>query len=411
MHPLSLAFPSSRIAVAIAFFVNGFVLGAWAPQVPIQAARLGLSETTLGFYILILGLGAIIAMPIVGGAIARSGSRGSVLVTQALLAFALPALVLAPNAVLFAPAILLFGAMLGGMDVAMNANAVATEQRLGRAIMSSCHGFWSIGGFVGSALGGPVIASLSPLGEALIAGTFTLVMLWPVRRLMLDDRAESTGSSEDSGGLKALFASARRDRSALLAAVAIGIFALFAMEPEGAAIDWSAIYLRQDLGADTATSGFAFAAFSATMAIFRFAGDAIRNRFGAVATVRASLLIAMTGLCIIGLAPGIGFALAGFALMGVGLSNVVPVAFSAAGNLKGLKPGVGIAVATSFGYAGILVAPSAIGFSAAHFGFPAVYLCLSGLLIIPLVLSRLMAGADAVKADPIGGPAPASLRV
>ena len=408
---MSLAFPPPRIAVAIAFFVNGFVLGAWTPQVPVQAARLGLSEAALGLYILILGLGAIVAMPIVGRAIARGGSRRPVMVTQSLLAFTLPALVLAPNAILFAPAIFLYGAMLGGMDVAMNANAVATEKHLGRAIMSSCHGFWSIGGFAGAALGGPLIAGVSPLGEALIAGLFTLIMLWPVKRLMLDDRATADAAeTEEGGGFKALFAAARRDRGALLTAVAIGVFALFAMVPEGAAIDWSAIYLRQDLGADIATSGFAFAAFSATMAVFRFAGDAIRNRFGAVATVRVSLVIAIAGLLTIGLAPGIGFALAGFALMGVGLSNIVPVAFSAAGNLKGLKPGVGIAVATSFGYAGILVAPSAIGFSAAHFGFPAVFLSLSGLLLVVLVLSRLMAGADAVKAEAVDAEEPAALR-
>lgn len=396
----------------MAFFVNGFVLGAWAPQVPVQAMRLGLSEATLGLYILILGLGAVVAMPLVGGAIARGGSRRPVMVTQTLLAFALPALVAAPNAIVFAPAIFLFGAMIGGMDVAMNANAVATEKRLGRAIMSSCHGFWSIGGFVGASLGGPLIAGLSPLGEAAACGVFTLTMLWPVRRLMLDDRetARADAAPEESGKLKAFLASAWRDRDALLTAVAIGVFALFAMVPEGAAIDWSAIYLRQDLGADVAMSGFAFAAFSATMAIFRFGGDTIRNRFGAVTTVRVSLVIAMTGLCIIGLAPGIGFAFAGFALMGVGLSNIVPIAFSAAGNLKGLKPGVGIAVATGFGYAGILVAPSAIGFSAARFGFPAVFLSLSGLLLVVLILSRLMAGADAAKATPIGDEAAAALR-
>ena len=129
-----------------------------------------------------------------------------------------------------------------------------------------------------------------------------------------------------------------------------------------------------------------------------------------MATVRVSLVIAISGLGIIGLAPGIGFALAGFALTGVGLSNIVPVAFSAAGNLKGLKPGVGIAVATSFGYAGILVAPSAIGFSAAHFGFPAVYLSLCVLLLVVLVLSRLVAGADGTAAEETRKEGPAPVR-
>ncbi|MEP0510861.1 MAG: MFS transporter, partial [Aurantimonas coralicida] len=171
--PQTVVFPPTRIAVALAFFVNGLVLGSWTPQVPVLAARLGIGESTLGLFILVLGLGAITAMPLIGGVLATRGSRRPVLVTQALLAFALPLLVLAPTPVFAAIAIFAFGAMMGGMDVAINANAVAVERRLGRAIMSSCHGFWSVGGFVGAALGGPLIEAIGAPAHALAIGAIT----------------------------------------------------------------------------------------------------------------------------------------------------------------------------------------------------------------------------------------------
>lgn len=387
--------PGARLAAAIAFFVNGFVLGSWTPQVPVLADRLGITSSTLGLFILVLGLGAMTAMPLIGGAVAKSGSRGSVLATQLLLAFALPLLSLAPSIPFAALAIFFYGMTLGGMDVAMNANAVAVERGHGKAIMSSFHGFWSVGGFVGAGAGGAVIAAIGPLGHTLVVGGFALSMLWPVWRHMLEDRqVASTENAAKPVGLTSLIAAARRDRAALATAFAIGVFSLFAMVPEGAAIDWSAIYLRQDLGADITTSGFAFAAFSAAMALFRFMGDGIRNAIGAVGTVRLSLAVAVAGLALIAAAPTLVIALAGFTLLGAGLSNIVPIAFSAAGNVEGLKPGIGIAIATTFGYSGILIAPAAIGALADRFGFPAVFLGMSTLLVVILAMSAMMAGAD-----------------
>lgn len=407
--PQTVVFPPTRIAVALAFFVNGLVLGSWTPQVPVLAARLGIGESTLGLFILVLGLGAITAMPLIGGVLATRGSRRPVLVTQALLAFALPLLVLAPTPVFAAIAIFAFGAMMGGMDVAINANAVAVERRLGRAIMSSCHGFWSVGGFVGAALGGPLIEAIGAPAHALAIGAITLVLILPVRRRMFDDGQVMAETSEGTGGLGAIRAAARRNRPALIKGLAIGILALFAMVPEGAAIDWSAIYLRQDLGATISSSGFAFAAFSAAMAVFRFAGDSIRDRLGAVRTVRLSLVAGIGGLCAVGLAPSLGWAIAGFALLGVGLSNIVPVTFSAAGNIAGLRPGVGLAIATTLGYSGILIAPSIIGFIAEHLGFPVVFFGMSGLLVVILAMSALLAGADDRSVDApvaVSDPAP-----
>ncbi len=138
----------------------------------------------------------------------------------------------------------------------------------------------------------------------------------------------------------------------------IGIMALFSMVPEGAVLDWGALYLKDELGASVELSGFGFAAFSATMAAMRFAGDHVRDRLGATLTLRICTVTALAGMVLAGLAPNAVLAILGFALAGIGISNMVPIAFSAAGNMPGLQPGIGLSVATTMGYSGMLFAPS-----------------------------------------------------
>jgi fucose permease len=143
-------------------------------------------------------------------------------------------------------------------------------------------------------------------------------------------------------------------------------------------------------------SGLGFAAFSLTMAIMRFAGDFVRDRLGAVKTLRVCTVFAIAGMLLASLAPDAQLAILGFALCGIGISNMVPIAFSAAGNVPGLQPGIGISVVTTMGYSGMLVAPSAIGFAAEHVGFSAVFLALPALLFVVLCISSLARYADGI---------------
>ena len=170
--------------------------------------------------------------------------------------------------------------------------------------------------------------------------------------------------------------------------------ALFSMIPEGAVLDWSALYLQQELGASVEAAGFAFAAFSATMAVMRFSGDAIRDRLGAVLTLRLSTVVAGTGLLTAAFAGSVPVAASGFALAGLGIANMVPIAFSAAGNLPGLAAGVGISAVSFMGYSGLLFAPSLIGFIAKHTGLGPIYVGLPLLYIVVLALSGLARHAD-----------------
>lgn len=377
--------PKSRLAVSLLFLMNGFVTGSWAPKIPEFKDRLGISESVLGLLILAFGLGSLVLMPIAGGFIARMGSQKVVKVTAIMLSPMLLLLTLLPNVWTAVIGMLLLGGFVGAMDVAMNANAVEVEKSMRRAIMSSCHAYWSLGGLIGAASGGLIMAHFGVYVHAILVTLVCLSVLavaWPM--ILADKPHPDTAKQKlrlPSNPLPWL----------------IGLVALFSMVPEGTVLDWGALYLRNELGASVAMSGFGFAAFSATMAIMRFAGDHVRDRFGGVKTLRVCTLTALVGLVLAGMAPNAPLAILGFALAGVGISNMVPIAFSAAGNMPGLAPGIGLSVATFMGYSGMLFAPSLIGFVAEHTGFSIIFTCVPILFIVVLALSH-----HAVHADPKG---------
>ncbi len=382
LQPRSGPMPKARIAVSAAFLLNGYLVGNWAPRIPSFKAGLGIDEAMLGLMILSFGVGSLVMMPLIGAAIAREGSQRVLRWLALCLSPCWLLLTLAPSVPAAFLGAFLFGAVIGGMDVAMNANAVSVERSMRRAIMSSCHGFWSLGGLIGSATGGVLLGQFSGAAQtvAIIAVCLTVLMLtWSA---VLPDRAPPRAEKQPL----------RLPRLGL--PWVIGAMALFCMIPEGSVLDWSALYLQTELGASIEASGLAFAAFSATMAVMRFTGDLIRDRFGAVATFRTSALIAAGGLVVAGFAPSAGVAIAGFAIAGLGIANLVPIAFSAAGNLPGLPPGVGISLVTFLGYSGMLFAPSLIGLVAHRTGLGPVFAALPLLYVAVFALAHHARSAD-----------------
>lgn len=378
-----------RWAVAAMFAANGFVMGCWAPQIPLLLPRHQITEFTLGLLILALGLGAVGAMLFAGRLIGRFGSHRVVLGFALSVVPVLPVVVFAPNLVILTPAMAVMGAMIGCMDVAMNANAVEVERRLGRAIMSSSHGFWSLGGFFGGAAGGWVIEHWGASAQALLAAAVAAALVFGAMPFILRDTRAPAPTD------------APREKHPLLPRDAtlwlLGVLALFSMVPEGAVLDWAALYLKEELGSDLSTAALGFAFFSAAMALMRFVGDSVRNRFGAVNTLRYSGLIAAAGMLGGALAPTDTLAIASFFVAGLGIANTVPIMFSAAGNHPGLAPGAGLAAVTMFGYSGILVAPSTIGFVAEYVGFRFTYAALAVLLLIVAALAGSARAADGVR--------------
>ncbi|MCB6178257.1 MFS transporter [Rhodobacter sp. Har01] len=382
----------ARAAVAAMFAANGFTMGAWAPQIPLLLPRHQISEFTLGLLILVLGLGAVSAMLFAGRLIARFGTVPVLRVFALGIVPSLPAVVLAPSLWLLAPAMAALGALIGCMDVAMNANAVEVERRLGRAIMSSSHGFWSLGGFLGGTFGAALIARASAEAQALATAALVagVVLL-----------AQAALKGEPPHPVPAPAGGRRRGLLPRAAGIwVLGAMALFSMVPEGAVLDWAALYLQDELAASTFASGLGFAFFAGAMAVMRFAGDGLRNRFGAVQTLRLSGLIGAAGLLIGAVAPAAPLAIAGFALAGLGVANMVPILFSAAGNYPGQAAGAAISAVTMVGYTGILVAPASIGFVAEHIGYRPTYAVLAGLLVVVATLAPRTAMADARHAPP-----------
>jgi predicted MFS family arabinose efflux permease len=380
--------PRQRVAVCLLFLANGLYIGGWSAKIPELSLRLGLTPQFVGLLLVAFGVGSIVIMPIGGAQIARLGSTAVLKVSSLLFLPVMLIITFAPNIYVAAVGVFLYGGFAGAMDIAMNANAVEVEKAMRRSIMSSCHAFWSLGALIGAATGGFLIEYFGEIAHAAIAtalAALTMVIAFP---MILPD-----GPHHETAHEQAAKTSIFKSPLPWL----LGIMALFSMIQEGIVIDWSALYLNRELQATLTVAALGAAAFHGTMTVMRFFGDGIRDRLGAVRTLQISGVLAFAGMLIGGCAPNAWVAIAGFALSGLGVSNLVPIAFSAAGNLPGMAKGVGLSVVTALGYSGTLFAPTLFGFVVEHTGYQAIYIATPLLLIIVMALSGLARHADGIK--------------
>jgi MFS family permease len=391
--------------VSVAFLVNGAAIANWVPRVPAVKAALGTSDGPLGLALLGLGVGAGVALLAAGRVVARFGSRPVTRAAGIALCAALLGPGLAGNLPLLALSLALFGAASGLMDVAMNAHGALVERRYGRPVMASLHGLWSVGGLVGAVTGGLAArAGWTParhfavaglcLGALLVAGTWRLLpasmdAARPGRGRAATEPAAAAASHTPAPVPPAVGGHAGRSAPRVQVPwsgplLLLGVVGFSSFFGEGAAHDWSAIYMHDVLGTGPGTAAAAFAAFSLAMAVVRFGGDRLSARFGPVRLVRASGLVAAVGF-------GLGLLLhqplagvVGFALLGVGLACVVPVTFSAAGHLGGDLAGVAISRVAAISYLASFAGPPVIGLVADLVG-------LSVALAIPVALAGVVA--------------------
>ncbi len=339
----------ARYAVAAVFAVHGAVTGSFATRVPWIQDHAAVSAGQLGLALAFPALGASLAMPLAGRISHRFGARNALRGLIALWSLSLVLPSLAPNLLTLCLALFVYGATAGMADVAMNALGVDVENRLGRSIMSGLHGLWSAGALIGSAAGtlAAHLGADARLHHVLAAGVLTALGVascaW-----VLDLQP---GEDEEPPPRFAL-----PPRSALLIG-AVGFCAVFA---EGASLDWSAVYLRDRLEASPGLAAACTTGFTLTMAIARLVGDKVVDRYGSVRTVRVGGVLATAGGLLIVLASHPAAAMAGFALMGLGIAVVVPLCFAAAGR-SGPNPSLAIAGVATITYTSGLVAPSAIG--------------------------------------------------
>lgn len=382
----------ARLAVAATFLVNGLVLANWVVRIPAVRDKLALSEGTLGLALLGAAVGSLLAMPATGWLSPRFGSARVTRASALGFCAALPLLALAPNLPLLMLALVLFGACNGVMDVGMNAQAAEVEARYGRPIMSGFHGLWSVGGLLGAVAAGFVAGSGVPLLPHLLGAGLLLA----VAAVVATARLLPAGADGAQHGP----AFARPSR----ALIGLGVITFCAMLSEGAVIDWSAVYLRDYVGAGPREAAAGFGAFSLAMAGGRLVGDRLTAVFGPVALIRAGGMLAAAGMAAGLLVGGIVPTLLGFLCAGAGISIVVPLALSAAGATPGVAPGTGIAAVATVGYFGFLVGPTVIGF-----GAEATSLRASLGVVVLLTAAYALLASTARRATPHHAPVPAEV--
>ena len=366
----------ARLSTRLAFLVAGLVMASWAPQVPYAATRLRLGDSALGLLLLCLGIGSVLAMQVIGAAVARFGSRAVVLVSGAALCITLPLLAWANTPFFLAAALLTFGAAIGSIDVAMNVHAVEVEQAAGEPLMSGFHGMYSLGGLIGAAGGTALLsAGLQPTAAAGMAALVAIVLLvLSAPGLLRSKSAHKTPLLVMPHGIVIL----------------IGALACIAFLTEGAILDWSALLLTGSFAVPPAQAGVGYALFSIAMTVGRLTGDGVIKHLGQRKALLCGGLTVTAGFAVLLWVPSAHLASWGFLLIGLGAANLVPILFSTAGRQTAMPPVLAVASMTTFGYAGILVGPAAIGYIASLTSLRTAFALLGVLMLsFPLFRARI----------------------
>lgn len=344
----------ARLAVSLIFAINGFLYANWTSRIPRLQELYQIDNSQLGFVLLAMSMGGLVTMPLTGFVIVKLGSRKLTTLMLFIFISFCPFLAFMPAYVALLVMAVLIGMSTGALDIAMNAQAIIVEDGLKKPIMSSFHAIFSMGMLVGAAtasgfigLGADVMTHL-PIVSALAI----VVALWCVRQLLEDDPAAN--ATEDVPANSGF----RFHRVIVL----LGLSAFCCMMGEGAMSDWTPVYMLRIAGSPEQWAPIGQAAFSGAMMTGRLGGDWARGKFGSLSLIRYGGLLALAGLSIALFFPFPVTAFIGFLLVGLGLSNVVPIAYSISGKIPGVAPGVGISSVTTIGYAGFLFGPPVIGF-------------------------------------------------
>lgn len=349
-----------RIALTTFFALDGFLFAGWVVRIPAIKEQTGASASDLGLALLGVSAGAVLTMTLTGRLCRRFGTHEVTVVCAVLLSLSVALPPLTHSTLALGAVLLIFGAAYGGINVAFNSAAVDLVAALRRPIMPSFHAAFSLGGMVGAGLGGLVAGSLSPARHLLSLAVIGLLVTAAVGRTLLRHEPPTAASP----GRPAKDTPRRLDSRTRGLVIVFGLIALCTAYGEGAMADWGALHLEQDLDATPGVAAIGYSCFALAMTIGRLSGTALLERLGHGRTVVAGGATAVAGMLLGSLAPSLWAALLGFAVTGLGLANLFPVAVERAGTLAGPS---GVATASTLGYGGMLLGPPAIGFMADWF--------------------------------------------
>ncbi|MFD7437937.1 MFS transporter [Streptomyces sp. NPDC059861] len=352
-----------RIALTTFFALDGFIFAGWVVRIPAIKEQTDATASTLGLALLCVSAGAVVTMTLTGRLCRRFGSHPVTVVCAVLLSLSVALPPLPHSAPALGAVLLFFGAAYGGINVAFNSAAVDLVTALRRPVMPSFHAAFSLGGMVGAGLGALVAGSLSPTRHLLgltVVGLLVTALAGPAL-LRIEPPAPPERIPHDAEARRRM---APRTRGLVFV---FGLIALCTAYGEGALADWGALHLEQDLDASAGVAAVGYSCFALAMTVGRLSGTALLERLGRTRTVVAGGATAAAGMLVGALANSLWAALLGFAVAGLGLANLFPVAVERAGALAGPS---GVATASTLGYGGMLLGPPAIGFMADWFSLP-----------------------------------------
>ncbi|MEU8545972.1 MFS transporter [Streptomyces roseoverticillatus] len=367
------------MALTLFFALDGFLFAGWVVRIPAIKEQTGASAGALGLALLGVSAGAVATMVLTGRLCRRFGSHLVTVVAGVLMSAGIALPPLTHSATALGLVLLVFGAAYGGINVAMNSAAVDLVAALRRPVMPGFHAAFSLGGMLGAGLGGLVAGHLSPTRHLLLLTVAGLAVTAIAGRTLLAHPAPrperpAPAPAADGGGPR------RGSRTVAL----FGVIALCTAYGEGALADWGALHLQQDLGVHAGVAAAGYSVFALAMTLGRLSGTFLLERLGQTTALVAGGAAAAGGMLLGALAPTVWAALAGFAVTGLGLANIFPVAVGRAGELAG--PG-GVAAASTFGYGGMLLGPPVIGLLADASSLPVALTTVAGLAAVAAAIA------------------------
>lgn len=344
-----------RTALGAMFFFIGLCFASWAARIPDIQAKFDLSEGQLGTMLLFLPLGSLLGLPLAGWAVHQYGSRRVIMIGSFAYAMTLPLIGFSPSILLLIPVLILYGLLGNVMNISLNTQALDLEDQMGKSILASFHGLWSMAGFVGAGLGaGMIFINFAPEYHYLIVMGISLVIILSSQHYVIKEKKASEG-----GGL------VLKKPDALL--MRIGVIAFLGMMCEGCMFDWSGVYFKKVIQADPSLIALGYVAFMGAMASGRFITDKVAARFTKVAVIQVSGILIFVGLALSVAFPSVWIATFGFLLVGFGVASIIPLSYSIAGRSKLYSPSVALALVSTISFFGFLLGPPLIGFIAELF--------------------------------------------
>jgi MFS family permease len=345
-----------RIALGALFFFMGICFASWAARIPDIQTKFQLSEGQLGTILLCLPIGSMLGLPIAGWSVHRYGSRRVILICSFAYALTLPLIGLSPSTWIIALVLMGFGMLGNIMNISLNTQAIGLENQLGKSILASFHGIWSMAGFTGAGVGaGMIFLNFSPAAHYVVVALLSVVLILLSQKFVINDKP----AEGEEGGL------VLRKPDALL--LRVGLISFLGMMAEGCMFDWSGVYFKKIVEAEPQYVSLGYVCFMGAMASGRFVTDKASNRFGKVPVLQVSGLLIFFGLLLSVVFPSLFTAAIGFLMVGAGVASIVPVSYGIAGRSKLYTPSVALALVSTISFFGFLVGPPLIGFVAELF--------------------------------------------